>query len=140
MRFLGHPVHVMLIHFPVALWPAHFFLNVFAGWLPTGAASAAGFWLLAAGTGIAWMAAIPGLADAIKIQQEGGARRVRQAVIHGAINGTVLLGFSGMLAMEWSGYPGPPHGFWLLGVEGLLLVGLFAGNYFGGSLVWEQAG
>lgn len=139
MHFRGHPLHVMLIHFPVALWPAHAALHGFSHQLPAGVAGAAGFWCLAAGTGLGGLAAGCGLVDLLGLQREGDSRRLRDGLWHALFNGTVLVAFTGILAVEYPSYPAIAHGPGFLGFEVLLLVVLGCGNYFGGEIVWRAA-
>ena len=139
MKFLGHPVHAMLVHFPVALWTAHALLHAFAGRLPPGVAAVAGFWILAAGTGVGWAAACFGAADLVGLAGEGGAR-LRTAILHGAVNGSVLCGFTIILVLECPHYPSIAHGWGFLACEFALLAGMGAGNALGGSLVWPRDG
>ncbi len=137
MRFLGHPVHVMLVHFPVALWPAHWCFHVFARWLPPGLAGPGAFWLLAGGTGVGWLAALAGLTDLVPLSRTGG-RPLARGLAHAAINGTVLLAFTVLLGLELPRYPGIAHGTGALVAEAALLALLGAGNHFGGAVIWER--
>ncbi len=137
MRVLGHPVHVMLVHFPVALWPAHWLFHCLAQWLPTGVAGAAGFWLLASGTALGWVAACFGVADLLSLTRRGG-EPLTSALIHGSINGSVLLAFTLIVALEWPHYPEIAHGTRALVLEGALLAVLGVGNYFGGAVIWNR--
>lgn len=138
MDIRGHPVHVMLIHFPVALWPAHAALHFFSPSLPAGVAGVAGFWCLVAGTGLGWLAAGCGLLDLLGLQREGDSRRLRDGLWHALLNGTVLVAYTGLLALEYPHYPTITHGPAFLGLEVLLLAVLGAGNFFGGEIVWRK--
>ena len=138
MRLLGHPVHVMLVHFPVALWPAHAGLQLFAAWLPAGAAVTVGFWLLAAGTALGWLAAIFGLTDLADLWAENDPSRLTAGIVHALVNGTALLGFTAILVLEYRVYPTIQHGAAFLAAEAVLLAAMFAGNYFGGAVIWRQ--
>jgi uncharacterized membrane protein len=137
VRIFGHPVHVMLVHFPVALWPAHWVIHCLAGRLPAGATTIA-FGLLAAGTVFGWLALFAGAADLLRVQAEGSARRLKLGLIHGGVNGTVLLLFTAAAAAEYAGSVAGVHGRGWLIAEAAVLAALFAGNYFGGALVWDQ--
>lgn len=138
MNLRGHPVHVMLIHFPVALWPAHTALHFFHPQLPAGVASIAGFWCLAVGTGLGWLAAGCGLSDLHRRQHEGDDRRLRDGLWHALLNGTVLVAYTSILALEYPHYPAIAHGPVFLALEALLLVTLGVGNFFGGEVVWRK--
>jgi uncharacterized membrane protein len=138
MNIRGHPVHVMLIHFPVALWPAHAALHFFRGKLPAGVPGSAGFWCLVAGTGLGWLAAGCGLPDLCGLQREGDSRRLKDGLWHAMLNGTVLVAYTGILALEYPRYPAIAHGPAFLGFEVLLLVVLGVGNFLGGEIIWRK--
>jgi len=137
MRFLGVPVHVMLVHFPIALWPAHWVLHIAEKLLPAGTAVYAGFWILVAGTALGWGAAVCGIFDLANIQATGSPLDRRNAWSHAVVNGVVLFGFTVLSALEYSRFPLlRSHGVAILTVEGILLVLMIVGNHFGGQLVW----
>ncbi len=97
-----------------------------------------GFWCLAAGTGLGWLAAGCGLSDLLSLQREGDDHRLRDGLWHALLNGTVLVAYTGILALEYPHYPAIAHGPVFLGLEALLLVTLGAGNFFGGEIVWRK--
>jgi uncharacterized membrane protein len=138
VKLLGHPLHPMVIHFPVALWPAHALLHVFSGRLPPGVAAVAGFWVLAAGTTAGWLAAYLGALDLKDMVNECDPRRLRTGLVHAGVNGLVLVGFTAILALEYARYPRTGHGAGFLAGEFALLAALGLGNYFGGELVWGR--
>ncbi len=140
MRLFGHPIHTMLLHFPVALWPAHWLLHIFASRLPAGAGGAVGFWILLAATALGWIAAFFGTCDLLAIARENDRKRLATGLVHGAVNGGVLVGFSSLLVLEYPHFPSIAHGAGFLAAEGVLLGALGAGNYFGGCLVWGRPG
>jgi len=129
----------MLVHFPVALWPAHWGFHVASRWLPPGLAGPAGFWLLLAGTAVGWLAAVCGLADAVTFRAKADSARLGRALWHGGVNGGVLLGFSVLLGLEWPRYPEISHGPASLAGEALLLAAMLAGNYLGGGIDWRKS-
>lgn len=136
MRLRGHPVHVMLVHFPVALWPAHLAVHAFGAHLPEGAAGVAGFWLLAAGTGVGWLAAIFGASDLLSWPEKTDPAQWRAAYWHLGLNGAVLGCYSIIAALEWARYPAITTDPIDLAIEALLLLVLGCGNFFGGEIVW----
>jgi uncharacterized membrane protein len=129
----------MIVHFPIALWPAHTGLHALASWLPTGVAGVAGFWLLAAGTAIGGLAALAGLTDVLALRRAGDECRFDAAINHAVINGSVLLGFTCLCAIEIPRYPAIEHGPGWLAIEVLLLIALGVGNYFGGEVIWGES-
>lgn len=136
---LGHPVHVMLIHFPIALWPAHFGLHLFAGFLPAQVSAIAGFWTLAAGVALGWLAAAFGAWDLASLSPESERDKFNAAITHAVVNGIVLVGFTVFAGYEWSRYPVIQHSAVFLVGEGALLAAMMVGNYFGGAVVWRDS-
>jgi uncharacterized membrane protein len=137
MRLFGHPIHVMLVHFPIALWPAHAAVHAFSSHLPDGSELVA-FWLLVAATALAWLAMICGAVDLMSLALAPGRPSFRLGLIHAAINGTVTIAFTLLLAMENAAYPNIHHGHGVLLVELGLLILMFVGNFFGGAIVWSM--
>lgn len=128
----------MLVHFPVALWPTHWGLHVASGWLPTGLAGVAGFWLLAAGTVLGWLAAACGALDLLRFSRNADQSLLNRGLLHGGVNGSIVLGFTVLLGLEWRGYPGISHGSGWLTIEAVLLGAMLAGNYLGGTIDWRR--
>jgi uncharacterized membrane protein len=137
MRILGHPVHVMVIHFPIALWPAHWMLHVFAAALPQPAVGLIAFWLLVVATGLAWLAALAGAVDLFELLGTADAPTRRRAWWHAGVNGTATAAFTGLTLLEYASYPQIRHGSLFLVAEAVVLAVLTVGNYFGGELVWR---
>jgi uncharacterized membrane protein len=133
-----HPLHVMFVHFPVALWPAHEALHVAARWLPAGATGVIGFWILAGGTLFGWIAALSGVLDWAPLARAGDSPKLTDATTHGLINGSVLIGFTAILGSEGARYPHIEHGSIFLTAEAVLIALLFLGNYFGGAVIWRN--
>jgi len=129
----------MLVHFPVALWPAHEGLHLFASQFPAGAAATVGFWLLVVGTALGWLAAIFGLTDLVALSQENDPPRLSKGIIHAVVNGSTLIGFTVIVALEYSAFPAIAHGGGFLAGEAVLLVAMFVGNYFGGAMIWPRS-
>ncbi|HEX7501684.1 MAG TPA: hypothetical protein VF524_15495, partial [Polyangia bacterium] len=65
--------------------------------------------------------------------------RLTSGLIHGSINGSVLIGFTALFVSEYARYPAIAHGTAFLIVEALLVIMMFVGNYFGASLIWKKA-
>ena len=136
----GHPIHAMLVVFPIGLY---FFALVFdVLWLVTGDASwyTASFYNLAFGVATTVPAALFGIFDYTLIQDEG-ARRT--ATKHMLVNIAATLAFLASLALRAIiGGPGLPisggtyaFAFVLLALGGGLLV---VGGWLGGELVYRH--
>lgn len=94
-RLLGHPVHPMLVIFPLALFPTSLFFDVL--YLLTGSAQWAliSYWLIPIAVVGALIAAVFGTLDWIGIPS--GTRAKRVGAVHGIGNVVVVL----LFAMSW---------------------------------------
>jgi len=135
MRILGHPVHVMVIHFPIALWPAHWVLHVLSTMLPPGALFVA-FWLLVAGTAFGWLAALAGVLDLMELFRGSDVAAQRAGLYHAAINGLVVAAFTALALWEYASYPATRSSAPMLIAEAVVIAAMFVGNFFGGKMVW----
>jgi nitrite reductase/ring-hydroxylating ferredoxin subunit/uncharacterized membrane protein len=138
-KFFQYPLHTMLVHFPIGLFSLSFLLDLIAWLLPPANASAlrsGAFYTLAAGIGMALLAAIPGLADWTTIRADHPGKKT--ATIHLLLNlaavGFYLLNF--FLRLGSLQVPTPSIFPFLLSVIGLGLLSL--SGYLGGQLVYEH--
>jgi uncharacterized membrane protein len=130
-KLLGHPVHQMLIVFPLGLLGMAVIFDVLALFLAQGYWSEVALWMIVAGIVTGLLAAPFGLVDWLAIPS--GTRAKRIGAIHGLGNVIVLLLFA---ASAWFRWPAPqaPVGLALvLSFAGLFLA-LFTG-WLGGELV-----
>jgi uncharacterized membrane protein len=136
MRLFGHPIHPMLVHFPIALW------TVAAGAYVASAAGVSGsvdmIAKFANGGGLimGMLAMFAGLLELRSIASQSDAMRV--AAWHMMIMATVWVCFFGALMLSIS--TGLDHSTVQLGaavcaVAGFLLMGV--GGWCGGRLVYE---
>ncbi len=135
MKILGHPIHLMLVHFPAALFPME--VVCYYIYYQTGNASFgnASFYAMCGGVSLGWFAIITGAIDLVMIKGDQGAVKAK-ALIHGFINSTVVLAYSILAYMLFKDYPNPPLAtVTLLVAKAALNVLMIAGNYLGGNLV-----
>jgi uncharacterized membrane protein len=135
MKVFGHPLHMMLIHFPTALLPMDILLSFFAYYTEDNSFLTAGFYCLAAGVISGLLAIVTGLIDGLFISKDS-KEAIATAMIHGFINGTVLLFFGIFAYRSWQLYPAlnmPSLSILLLKTG--LVISLFVGNYLGGKLI-----
>jgi uncharacterized membrane protein len=86
--FKGHPLHPMLIAFPIGLWGFSLVADLIYHWGFGGSAwSLVAYYTLAAGIAGALLAAIPGLVDLFSIQDR---RAKRIGIAHMVINLVVV--------------------------------------------------
>ncbi|WP_136163818.1 DUF2231 domain-containing protein [Sphingomonas flavalba] len=133
MRLFGHPIHPMLVHFPVALWAL-----ATAGDALTLAGVAAAWplaWLCtAAGVALAIPAMAAGLVDFAALAEEA----VPVALRHMTLIGGAFTAYATSLVLRSDGLaalPSPALSAMAAGLAGLLL--LTAGAWQGGQLVYR---
>lgn len=131
----GHPVHPMLIHFPVAALIA--LVAVDAAYLYTGDPfwARAGLWLAGVGALGGWIASLAGLVDLLSVAQ---VRRLITAWGH-ALMAVMMLSLA---TLNWQLRLGDDPGLyvlpWGLGMSLLTAVFISLASYLGGRLVYER--
>lgn len=130
----GHPLHPMLVGFPITLFIGAFVTDVV--YLATSAAfwAQSSVWLLVAGVAMGLLAAVPGAIDLLTIEH---ARRWRLAWIHGLMNlGLVALAAMNLI-LRWRDPEAAvaPFGVFLSAI----CVGLLAiTGWLGGEMVYRH--
>jgi uncharacterized membrane protein len=122
-KLLGHPIHQMLIVFPLGLLAMAVVFDLLAIGLAQGYWSEIGYWMMAAGIVTGLLAAPFGFIDWLAIPS--GTRAKRIGAVHGGGNVVVVLLFAGSWLLRGDA-PGAP--------ESLALMLSFAGG--GLALVW----
>ena len=138
MKILGHPIHLMLIHFPSALFPMEFvcyFLNYF---YTEEAFLYAAYYAMAGGVMGGWAAVLFGVVDLVKIPPEKKSA-VQKAMFHASINMSVLTVYSVFAIILYKSYPKlPPAVVSLLIAKSILLIFMIGANYIGADLVLKD--
>jgi uncharacterized membrane protein len=131
-KILGHPVHPMLIVFPLGLFIAAVVFDALYFWRGSPTFAAVAFWNIAGGILGGLVAAVFGLIDWLAIP--AGTRAKRIGLLHGAANVLVVLAF-GLVWLNRREVPdlAPATGILVLEI-GALLLGSVAG-WLGGELV-----
>lgn len=135
MRLFGHPVHPMLVAFPVALlaltpiWDGLAWAQVMAD------GRVLGYFCELAGLIAGGLAAVTGFADFMKIPQSR-AQTAKVALTHAGLALTVVSLFGVAFALRGGrmGTPGPL----VLGLEVAGALGLAATGWLGGHLVFQH--
>ena len=132
----GHPLHPMLIHFPVAALIG--LLGTDAAWLWTGDPfwARAGLWLAGVGAAGGWLASVAGLVDLLSVAR---IRRLVTAWGH-ALLAVMMLSLASMnWALRWrADDPALWLWPWGAGMTGLTAVFIAMAAYLGGRLVYEK--
>lgn len=91
VKSMGHPLHLMLVSFPIGLWVTAAVFDIIHFITGNGYWSGIAFWMIAVGGISAVLAALTGALDWTGIPKDTVARRV--GLIHGIGNSIVLLLF-----------------------------------------------
>ena len=128
-KLLGHPIHQMLVVFPLGLLGMAVIFDIIAFALGQGYWSEIALWMMVSGIVTGLLAAPFGLIDWLAIP--AGTRAKRIGAIHGLGNVVVLVLFAGSALLRWAA---PPTGLALILSFGGLFLALFTG-WLGGELV-----
>lgn len=132
LKVLGHPVHPMLVMFPLALLATGVIFDLVD---LLGGAEVLGevaYWNISVGLAVGLLAAVAGTFDLLAIP--AGTRAKRVAVAHALTNAAVLLLFAAVWFMR-TGAEQQRAGGGLIAIELVALAGLGVGAWFGGELV-----
>lgn len=138
MKLFGHPLHIMLIHFPSALLPMDLFC--YAVYFYTGQTSFAfaSFYALAGGVMLGWAAVLFGALDLIKIPADK-PQALKKALLHAGINISVILVYTVLAWMAYKSYSAMVKATVpLLAIKAALVGLMVIGNYLGGSLILKD--
>lgn len=131
----SHPIHPMLVAFPIAMWVMAFIFNVIAVLQTNAALWAAGFYCVIAGCVGAVAAAVPGAVDWMTVvPPESSAKR--RGLIHGSLNSLNLLLFI-YIAYRLGSPASRPDGV-TLGLMAIGVVILGIAGWMGGTLVYRN--
>jgi uncharacterized membrane protein len=133
LRAFGHPMHVLLVHFPLGSWPLVFPLEV-AGCFGWALAWRLAFWINAFGVLTALPTAATGLIDLVGLKRGPAADRTANSHMLAMLSAAAL--FGGELCFHSPGAAIPmPRAFVNLGLTLLGSVVLFRGGWLGGELI-----
>lgn len=131
----GHPLHPMMVHFPVAALLGLVAVDAAFIWTGDPFWARAGLWLAGVGAGGGWLASMAGTVDLLLV------RRIRRLVT-GWAHAVMAVMMLSLATMNWLlryGEPGArvlPWGLYLSLLTALLIAAAAA---LGGRLVYEHA-
>lgn len=144
-RVGGHPVHAILVSFPIALFSVSFVFDLVYVWQRDSVLFRFAFYAMSAGYAGAFVAAIPGAVDFfLVVPSRGAAARIAATHAVLALSLLVVYGINLGLRLAAAGKEGAL--LWvLLGLSAVGVGLLTAAAWFGGELVyrhhigvWEQ--
>jgi uncharacterized membrane protein len=137
-RVLGHPAHVPLTHFPLALWTAAFGADLLYFWREDPFWWRFAFWCIAIGLGIGLLTLATGFLDLTLIPEEKKSAE-RTAIWHMSVMLAAACLFTLSLYYHRDQLPASP----LVQMTALVLSGLGTlclhfGGWLGGELVYRH--
>ncbi|MDQ3871531.1 MAG: DUF2231 domain-containing protein [Chloroflexota bacterium] len=132
-KLLGHPIHPMLIPYPLALLSTAAVFDVIGLLTRDGMWHTVAFWMIAAGLIVGLVAALFGLLDFLNIPGQTRAKSV--ALTHGIGNVVVVVLFAASWWLRTGNVPDPGLLPIVLGLLGAGLVGVTA--WLGGELPYR---
>ncbi len=130
VKSMGHPVHPMLVNFPLGLLVTSAVFDIIHWITGNRYWSGLAFWMIAAGVISGIMAAIVGTIDALAIPS--GTRAKSVSWLHGAGNSLVLVLFVASWFLRLNTPENPPIVAYVLSFLGAALLG--ATGWLGGEL------
>lgn len=131
----SHPIHPMLVSFPIGLWVTALIFNLIALGQNNGSLFAAGFYCVIAGCVGAVLAAVAGTIDFVSVVPPQSSAKNR-GLLHGGLNSLVLLLFI-YIAYRQGSPALRPDGLTIgLMVIGVIILGI--SGWLGGTLVYRN--
>jgi uncharacterized membrane protein len=137
MKLFGHPLHPLFVHFPTALLPMDLVLSLLYYAKNDASFALAGFYCLVGGVVSGFAAVATGLLDLVNIPKANKVA-LGSGLIHGFVNGFLLLVFGIIGYKEWQQYPQLFVTPTVLMIKSILVLALFVGNYLGGRLIYQH--
>jgi len=135
IKFLGHPVHMLLVHFPAALFPMDLVCSVLDFFFHKRLFADASLCAVTGGALTGWIALFFGLLDLLAIPEQKSRERL-WGFIHGSLNGSAVFVFTLLAYLSVYNFPLPyGHPVLLIAIKAVTVCMLMVGNYFGGNLV-----
>src|SRR5215467_3374581 len=131
----SHPVHPMLVAFPIALWVTGFIFDLIGAARDSSALWAAGFYCVIAGCVGAFLAAIPGAIDWLTVVPPRSSAKTR-GLLHGSLNVLLLILFIYVAARQGSPADEPDKATLVVMAIGVIVLGI--SGWLGGTLVYRN--
>ena len=131
----SHPVHPMLVGFPIALWVMAFIFNIIGAVWNDSVLWSAGFACVIAGCVMAVLAAVPGTIDWLTIVPPRSSAKSR-GLLHGSLNMLALTLFIYAAARQGGPTTEPDKIVLLVMAVGVVILAI--SGWLGGTLVYRN--
>jgi uncharacterized membrane protein len=136
-KLYGHPIHVMTIHFPMALFPVGFIFDLIAYLNNDLSLALTGFYCMACGLAGAYLASVFGTMDLMNLPDDKTIRN--KAFLHAGINFTGILVYTALIAFRFKHYPNIPiEPVSRIIINGVLIGLILFSAHLGGDLVLKH--
>ncbi|HLF65641.1 MAG TPA: DUF2231 domain-containing protein [Saprospiraceae bacterium] len=135
MKLFGHPVHIMLIHFPAALFPMDLVCSGISFFTSDDSFTMASFYAGAGGITVGWLAMIFGTWDLLRLYKTR-QDAMSPALIHGGINSIVVIVFTILVFMRYLEFPDiKADRMGIVFLKATCAAMMLFGNFIGGQLI-----
>lgn len=132
-KIAGHPIHLMLVHFPIALFSMNLACSILGFYYKDQSFIKAAYYALFGGVVFAWLAGIFGVLDLSRIKKE---KALQIAFWHGGLALVYLIFYTVILVQKSKVYPNLiPDTSLILGMKSVMVLLLFISAFLGGELV-----
>jgi nitrite reductase/ring-hydroxylating ferredoxin subunit/uncharacterized membrane protein len=131
----GHPIHPMLVAFPIGLWVTGFIFDLLGELKGSEALWAAGFYCIVAGIVGAVLSAGAGIIDYLNVVPPKSSANNR-ALLHGGLNSVILLALVYVAFHRGSAAAEPDRIAFI--IEALAVVTLGVSGWLGGTLAYRN--
>ncbi len=136
-KLFGHPIHMILVHFPSALFPFSAAFVVVSFILHDNELALFNFYIICTGAVMGWLALIFGVIELLQIQQLKEPFKI--ALIHGGLNSIWVSIFTILAGIQFKYYPMIPlPSLAQVIIEIAVVLMMFYSNYLGGQLVLKH--
>lgn len=138
MRLLGHPIHIILIHFPSALFPLDLLFSCLANYFTMPELNYVSACMVITGSVFGWLALLTGLFDLAGIAQKS-PDSLKKALLHGGINTVVLIIYTVLALIIYKKWPLITYDSSVILVLKFVSVAtLIIGNFLGAELILKD--
>ncbi|MGZ3864582.1 MAG: DUF2231 domain-containing protein [Bacteroidia bacterium] len=138
MKIFGHPLHIMLIHFPSALFPMDLLCALIGYGTDMKLFADASFCCLMGGSVFGLLALVAGTFDLLAIAQKKPSS-MKAAIIHGGINSVVILFYCVIAYIAFKKYPVVDRSeVPVMILKTVLILVMIFGNYLGANLILKD--
>jgi uncharacterized membrane protein len=136
-KLFGHPIHMMLVHFPAALFPLSAAFALISFLLHNSELALFNFYIICSGSGMGWLALIFGVIELLQIQEMKAPFKI--ALIHGGLNSLWVSVFTILAGAQFKFYPIIPlPSLTQVIIEIVVVLMMLYSNFLGGELVLKH--